>query len=101
MQHLGFVIGEAHIFVFYTTLDICQVLRIFAVFERRLGAHQLQKPLEARRTLHIKLGKLRELSYGGHKGADIQRKGHKLNVTERALHDEKSAGGYHRKGHDA
>ena len=66
--------------VFYTAFDICQAFCIFSVIERRLGAHELQKALEACRALHVKLGKLRKLADRRDEGRDIQGKGHKLDV---------------------
>ena len=101
VQHLGAVVGEAHVVERDIAADAADINCVRGIDDLGLGAHDLKKALEAGSTLHVDLGKLRELAHGVDEGRNVKREGYEVYVAEAAVHDQHTADGNDHDGHDA
>ena len=94
MQHRQVpLVGKGHILHGDFALHVFQGHRVRRVLDRRLGAHDLHKPVQSRKAVGQQLGEAGELAQGGDKGGDVQAEGHQVPVVQLVFHNHIAADG--------
>ena len=97
VEHLGlFPVGEGHVFHVHIALHVPQLHRVRRVLNGRVGAHQLDEPVQTGEAVGEHLREVGQLADGADKGGDVQGEGDEIHIVHLLLHNEPAAHGDHR-----